>query len=227
MSLELPFVGREAEVRQLTKLHAQKKHAFIIGPPGIGKSALIAHLRTLRPLFLCAQSSTLAQVCDGLERELGLASEDLRLVKRKNRVLKALADAGQAVVFDGVSWTTPKLSSFLDGASERVPVWIASRAEHGWDFGHFWPFLWKFARVELHPFHLAETEALVDAAVKAGLIPPQAMSIAAWLHQRSNGSPLVLRELFEELATSRYDVNNPRSLRLLDLDRRIHEVFPG
>ena len=48
--------------------------------------ALIAHLRTLRPPVLCAQCSTLAQICDGLERELGLASEDLRLVKRKNRV---------------------------------------------------------------------------------------------------------------------------------------------
>ena len=36
-----------------------------------------------------------------------------------------------------------------------------------------------------------------------------------------------LRELLEELATGRYDLSSPEALRRLDLDRRIHEVFPG
>ena len=37
----------------------------------------------------------------------------------------------------------------------------------------------------------------------------------------------MLRELFEELAAGKYDLNNPLALRRLDLDRRIHEVLPS
>ena len=76
-------------------------------------------------------------------------------------------------------------------------MWICARSEHPWDIGHFWPLLVRFERVELRPFHLSETQALVEAAVEAGLIPPGTRNIVEWLHRRSGGSPLVLRELFE------------------------------
>jgi hypothetical protein len=102
-----------------------------------------------------------------------------------------------------------------------------ARSGDPWDIGHIWPLLVRFARVELRPFHLAETQALVEAAVQAGLMPPEARNIVEWLQRRSAGSPLVLRELFDELATGQYDLANPHALRRLDLDRRIHEVFPA
>jgi hypothetical protein len=130
------------------------------------------------------------------------------------------------VVFDGLGWTTPKLSSFLESVMERVPVWIVTRSEHPWDIGRFWALLVRFERVELKPFHPAETRALVLAAVAAGLIPHEALNIVRWLHRQSNGSPLVLRELLEALATRDYDLSNPIALRRMDLDRRICEVFP-
>jgi hypothetical protein len=36
----------------------------------------------------------------------------------------------------------------------------------------------------------------------------------------------VLRDLLEELAAREYDLSNPHALRRLELDRRIHEMFP-
>jgi hypothetical protein len=45
-------------------------------------------------------------------------------------VLKSLKGTKRAVVFDGASWTTPKLSGFIEGVSERVPVWLCARSEH-------------------------------------------------------------------------------------------------
>lgn len=130
-------------------------------------------------------------------------------------------------MFDEVSWTTPKLSSFIESVTERAPVWICAHSEHPWDIGHIWPLLARFARVEVRPFHLSETQALVKAAIAANRIPAAALEIVEWLHRRSTGRPLVLRELFEELATCKYDLTNPLALRRLDLDRRIHEVFPS
>ena len=223
----LPFVGRGKEVARLKQLHAQRKHVLILGPAGVGKSALLAHLRRQLPLLLCPRSEHFGEICDSLESELRLSAADLKLLQRKQRLRQALAGAGKTVVFDGLGWTTPKLSSFLETVSARVPVWIATRSEHVWDIGHFWTLLVRFERVEVHPFHLAETQAVVEATVKREMIPPETLRIVEWLQRRSAGSPLVLRELFEELATGHYDLSNPVALRRLDLDRRIHEVFPA
>lgn len=224
--LALPFIGREKELARLERLLTTRQSALILGPAGVGKTALLVRLKLQCDFLLCPQADRLAAICECLEAQLGLNPDDLRLVRRKNRVLQALAEAKRPVVFDGVGWTTPRLASFLEGVMARVPVWIATRSEHSWDIGHVWPLLNRVERVELHPFHLAETRELVAATVAAGLIPREAANIVEWLHHRSQGSPLVLRELFAELAAHSYDLSQPSALRRLDLDRRIHEVFP-
>jgi hypothetical protein len=224
---ELPLVGREKEIAQLKQLYAQGRHALIIGSAGVGKSALIRQLATEVPLLICPQSARLTEIYTALEQQLGLEAADLKLVQRKNRLLAELARAQPTVVFDGVGWMTPRLSSFLECVCQRAPVWIATRSEHPWDIGHFWPLLTRFERVELRPFSSRETAALVGAAIKRGLIPPETARIVEWLHRRSAGRPLVLHELLRELATGRYDLSNPLGLRRLDLDRRIHEVLPA
>jgi hypothetical protein len=224
--LALPFVGRSKEAAQLERLHAQRGHALILGPAGVGKTELIRHLASRLPVLVCPQSVRLAEICGALENQLGLDAGGLTLVPRKNRVLRALAGSKRTVVLDGLGWTTPKLSSFLECVMARVPVWIATRSDHSWDIGHVWPLLGRVERVELPPFHPAETHACVAAAVEAGRIPREALGIVEWLHRHSGGVPLVPRELLEELATHRYDLANPRALRRVDLDRRIHKLFP-
>jgi len=226
MSLALPFVGRRKEVARLDWLHAQRQHALILGSAGVGKTALIKNLASRLPLLICPQSGRLSDMVGALENQLGLEAGEQHLIPRKNRLLLALAGAQQIVVFDGVGWTTPRLSSFIECVMERAAVWIATRSEHSWDIGHVWPLLGHFERVKLNPFHPAETRELVAAASVAGLIPREALNIVAWMHRRSNGCPLVLRELLKELATGRYDLTNPHALKLLDLDRRIHELLP-
>jgi GTPase SAR1 family protein len=224
MKLSLPFVGRKKEIGRLRQLHKQRRHTLILGAKGVGKSALIAHLCESLHLRVCPASERLSEICEALMRELGLDESDLHLVRHKNRLLKSLTGTKRAVVFDGVSWTTPKISSFFDCVSERVPVWICSRSEHASDIGHFWQFLWKFERVELHPFHLADTRALAEAAVDTGQIPTAALDVVERLHHLSAGNPQVLCELLDGLAGGRYDPHKLFDLKLLDLDRRIKQL---
>ena len=226
MNIQLPFVGRTKEIAVLKRLHAQRKHVLILGPEGVGKSALVEHLRDSLRLRVCPASERLREICEALEREFDLEAGDFHIVQRKNRLLKLLKGTKRAVVFDGASWTTPKLGNFIENVSERVPVWLCARSEHSWDIGHIWPLLVRFEHVELKPFHPGETQMLVEAAVRGGSVPADTLNIMAWLHRRAAGNPKILCGLLEEIARGHYDLSNSHALRLLNLDRRIHELFP-
>ena len=221
MNIALPFVGRAKEISLLQRLHAQRKHALILGPAGVGKSALVEHLRGTLPLVFCAQSRTLGGICDNLESELNSSAPLAPLVQRKNRLLKILAETSQTVVFDGMGSTTPKISSFLERTMERAPVWICARSELAGNIGHFWPLLARFEKIELRPFHLFGTKALLAAAVENGQIPPSVAPFARQLHRLSAGLPLALRDLLEQFATGHYDLSRRAGLQLLELDCHI------
>jgi len=224
MSLTLPFVGRRKQTSQLQRLHAQRKHSLILGPEGVGKTALIANVASRLPLLICPNSVRLSDICSALESQLRLEASGRRLSPRKNHLLNTLRQAGQTVVFDGVTWTTPKLSSFLECVMERAPVWIAARSDRSWDIGRAWPLLVRFTRIEIKPFHLAETRELIEAAIKLGLAPISAADAVERLHHLCAGNPKVLVELIEGLATGHYDPHRKFDLRLLDLDRRIQNL---
>lgn len=213
---------------QLRQLHKLRRHVLILGAEGIGKSALVEQLREPLGLWICPRSEHLGEICESLECELDLAVGDLLLVKRKNRILKMLKETKRVtVVFDGASWTTPKLGAFIENVSLCAPVWICARSEHPWDIGRIWPLLARFGRVVLKPFHPKETQKLVAAAIQEKIIPEKTLGVVDWLHRRAEGNPKIICELLTEIARGHYDLNNFHSLRLLDLDRRIHEFFPA
>ena len=217
-------MGREKELARLKQLHAQRRHVLILGPAGMGKSALVERLRESLDLCVCPASKRFSEICNSLEQELELESTGLHLIQRKNHLLKLLKGTKHAVVFDGAGWTTPKLSSFIENVSERVPVWICTRSEHPWDIGHIWPLLVRFEKVEIKPFHPAETRGLIETAIRLGVVPPGMGDTVERLHHLCAGNPGVLCELIEGLSTGHYDPHKKFDLRLLDLDRRIQHL---
>ncbi len=219
-----PFVGREKELARLRELHRERRHVLILGADGVGKSALVAHAKQMLPLLVCPRSERLSEICAALESQLGLEATGAHLMARKSRLLRALAGCRQAVVFDGVGWTTPKVGSFFECVSERVPVWIVSRSDHAWDIGRIWPLLSRFERVELHPFHPAETRELMARGVTAGQFAADVLDAVAQLHHLAAGNPRVLCELLEVLAGGRYDLRKRFDVKMLELDHRIRHL---
>jgi len=226
-TLALPFVARTQEAAQLRRLYIQRKHVLIAGPAGVGKSAVVAQLRATLPLVVCAQSETLGEICGNLEAELAPSAPPRPLVQRKNRLLRTLAETRRTVVFDGASWTTPKISSFLECAMERVPVWICARSGLAGDIGHFWRLLARFETIQLHPFDYSETRALLRAAVASGQVPPSIEPFARPLHQLAGGLPRTLCELLEQFANGHYDLARRAGRQLLETDRRIKKLEPS
>ena len=224
MNKSLSFYGCEKEVEQLRQLYADHRNALIVGPAGIGKTALMRHVRQNCPLLLCEETSSLRRICDGLERDLGWRHYKLNVIERKKRLIDYLSRRGETVVFDHVALTPPRVARFMAHIGERVPVWIVCRSTIASEIGRVWEYLVHFQRIEMAPLTVNETRVLVEASAQAGHIQDDARSHAALLHRMSKGNPRILEELLIELSNRNYQMDSTFGRELLDLDRRIHEL---
>jgi hypothetical protein len=224
MNKSFAFFGRKREIAELLTLHAYGKHVLIVGPAGIGKTALLREIRQYCPLLVCEETSSFRRICDSLERQLGWAHHKLKLIERKNRLLGYLLRRGEPIAFDHVSRTPPRIARFIAHLGEQIPIWIACRSDKPHDIGHIWPELYKFTRVAVSPMTEIETQALVAEAVAQGNIQKDAWRHVNELHQMSGGNPRILGELLIELGERKYKIDSSFGLSLLNLDRRIHEI---
>jgi SH3-like domain-containing protein len=224
MNNNFAFFGRGKEIDQLLSLYALHKRALIVGPAGIGKTALLRQVRQRCPVLVCEETSSLRRICDSVERQLGWTHYKLNVIERKNRLLAHLERRGEQVAFDHVALTPPRVARFMALLAEKIPIWIACRSDRAHEIGHIWQELYKFARVEISPLTAVETRALVEQAAAQGKIQEDARKHADELHRMSGGNPRILEELLIELAAREYRINSSFGLDLLSLDRRIHEI---
>lgn len=224
MNKSFAFFGRQREVDELRTLHTLRKHVIIVGPAGIGKTAVLRQVQKYCPLLICEETSSLRRICDSLERQLGWSYHGLNVIERKNRLLVYLHRRAEPVAFDHVAHTVPRVARFIAHLAEKIPIWIACRSDRPHEIGHIWPELYKFVCVELLPLTEIETRVLIDEAAAQGNIQADARKHAHELHRMSGGNPRILEELLIELAAREYNIDSSFGLDLLDLDRRIHEI---
>ena len=224
MKKGLPFFGRQSDVNELRTLYDLRRHVVIVGPAGIGKSALLRQVRQYCPLLVCEETSSLRRICENLERQLGWAHSKLNVIERKERLLAYLERRGEPVVFDHLAHTPPRLARFIAYLGEHIPIWIACRSDQPHEIGHIWLDLYKFQRVTISPLTALETRTLVEEAVAEGNIQADACEHTDELHRMSGGNPRILEGLLIELTAREYRIESPFGLDPLDLDRRIREV---
>lgn len=224
MNNSLAFIGRDREIQQLTQCYLDRKHVLLVGSDGTGKTALLRQMRQYFPMLLCEETSSLGRICDGLERQLGWKHYKMSLIERKNRLIAYLGRRGEPVVFDNMALTPPRVARFVAHLLERIPVWIAARSPMAGDIGAVWQHLYAFEKIDLGPLSLTESTALIEAAVTIGNVQPDVRSRIRKLHEMSGGNPRVLENLLIELTAREYKMDGVFGMRLLDLDRRIHEV---
>ena len=83
MNHSLAFAGHEREIWHLRDLYSERKCVLLVGPVGIGKTALLQHMRQQLPMLLCEETSSLRRICDGLERQLGWTHYKMNAIERQ------------------------------------------------------------------------------------------------------------------------------------------------
>lgn len=223
LNVSLSFAGRVDELEQLNSLFEQRRHVLVLGPSGIGKSALLNQVRARTPFLLCDDTSNLSRICDGLERQLGWSHPRLTVVERKNRLLSYVEKRGQPIAFDHVAHTPPRIARFMAHLSAHVPVWIVCQSDRPHQIGRLWEYLSDFVRIEIAPLKKTDVGLLINQAVSKGILVPDALDHVDALYRLSKGNPRILEELLIELSAREYKMNTSFGRSLLALDRRIQE----
>lgn len=116
----VPLIGRAEELAQLRRLVAEPSLVSVIGPPGVGKSALVRSALSEREERLvsvdAAAVSTITDLEEGLRDRLGL--RDRPLHDPRVDVLRALA--GSLLVIDGCDALREEIARFVSDLLEAV-----------------------------------------------------------------------------------------------------------
>jgi hypothetical protein len=214
---------RKELVQRPWLLYFERKNVLLVGPEGIGKTTILREASEGLSLRVCYESSSLGQICDWLENELGWHDRRLNIIERKNRLLRHLEEQRETVAFDQVAETPPRVARFIAHLVRQVPVWIVCRSDQRGAIGHIWEYLYNFTRIEVPSLTLAETSALIGNAVASGKIQSDAAGHSAELQRISKGVPRVIEGLLAELAARNYKMEGQSGLHLLELDRQIRE----
>jgi hypothetical protein len=217
------FVGRGPLLRRLERLYRASRHVLLLGPPGAGKSMVLAELTRAHPMLIASHCGCLGDVLADLEPAAGLEAGELKLATRVHRALARLQEIGRPVVFENVARVPPKVAHFIRVLMMNQPVWLVARSALPLNLGHVWPYLFLFERAELPPFSPEETRAFLTAAEFPG-DRPGLLASTLRLHRLAAGHPGTLVALVAELRHRAYDLRTAEGLRLLALHARITDV---
>ncbi len=216
----VPFVGRQALLHGLGRLYRSSRHVLLVGPPGVGKSMVVAELIRTHPVLFAPRCNCLGELLAALEPASRLDRGELKLPARVHRLGAHLPRIGRPIVIDNVTRVPPRVAHLLRFLMLRQPVWLVVRSTDPLDLGHVWPYLFLFKHVEVPPFSLAETRAFL-AAVDFPGDRRELLAAALRLHRLSAGHPATLAALVAELRCRTYDLRTAEGLRLLALHARI------
>jgi DNA polymerase III delta prime subunit len=216
----VPFIGRKTLLHRLGILYRSSRHVLLLGPPGVGKSLVIAELLRTHPVLFAQDCGCLGDLLASLEPAAGLDPGELKMPARVHRLAARLPELVRPIVIDNVARVPPRVAHLFRFLMLRQPVWLVVRSTDPLNLGHVWPYLFLFKHVDVPPFSLAETQAFLAAVDFAG-DRRELLAAALRLHRLAAGHPATLAALVTELRCRTYDLRTSEGLRLLALHARI------
>jgi len=222
------LIGREQEFRLLGEWIGQRKNILVLGPEGVGKSAILEHLLaagTLKRALYSKRSTTLKETLANIA-EFALGSKNLRqenISSLKKMCYGILAASPQYAVLDHLVWVEPKFYGFLTYLKEREITFItATRAPNKKEIGHLWMGLYDFEKLEIKNLDQTGTSQWIDSCAESfDLKLHDAANFKKEAFTISRGNPKIIKELCRLAGDEKYYAKGSWDLKLMDLDRRI------
>jgi hypothetical protein len=226
------LIGREQECRLLDELIRQRKNILIVGPEGVGKSAIVDHALAngaVKNILYSKSSATLKETLANMA-EFALGSKNLHqknILSLKKICYRLLEASPDYAVLDHMVWVEPKFYGFLTYLKEqKIAFIIVTRSSDKKDIGHLWMGLYDFERIEIKNLDHAGTEQLIDDCAQSfDLKLHEATNFKNEVFTISKGNPTIIKELCRLAREEKYRARGPIDVKLIDLDRRIKSVM--
>jgi hypothetical protein len=222
------LIGRESESRLLEELIRQRKNILIVGPEGVGKSAIVDHALAngaVKNILYSKSSATLKETLANMA-EFALGSKNLHsknILSLKKICYEFLKASPDYAILDHMTWVEPKFYGFLTYLKEqRIAFIIVTRSQNKKDIGHLWMGLYDFERIEIKNLDHAGADRLIDYCAQSfDLNLYETTHFKNEVSAISNGNPKIIWELCRLAQDKRYHAKGYIDVKLMDLDRRI------
>ncbi len=233
------LIGRQRELHQLREYIARHRHTLVVGPVGIGKTALlraaveqaprvvvIAHIAPFRQALLSVAQQLQAQGRLVLP-ETDTAYLDWSEIKphlshlTTSEFVKTLAPVlcETIVVIDDVAGMTPTIGKLLEPFFETSLIIGAITTIES--TGELLPFFWHFQLLPLGPLSREHAKMLLWSRIDRTRLP-DAECFETHALDVANGNPLAIVELVRQ--ASRQPLQDPAEIKALTHDAGIRYV---
>lgn len=222
------LVGREQECRLLNELTGQKKNILILGPEGVGKTAIVDHVLAegqMKDVLRSKSSTSLKETLVNMIQS-AFGSKDLQkknILTLKKICCELLDQSPEYVVLDHVAWVEPRFYGFLTYLKERkIPLIIVARKADKGNVGRLWMGLYDFKKLEIKNLEEPNTGRLVDCYIaRFDLKMETVTDFKKAIFKISGGNPKIIKELCDLARDEKYRAKGYTDVKLMDLDRRI------
>jgi hypothetical protein len=226
------LIVRDDERRALDELMRRKRNILIVGDEGVGKSAILENAISagaVKNILYSKHSTTLKETLVNLVGSVvgvkGLQKKNILTLKKS--CYRLLEVNPEYVVLDHVAWVEPKFYAFLTYMKERnIPFIIATRKPDKNNVGHLWMGLYDYATMDIKNLDPTKTGRLVDHYATSFHLKIAAESdFKKDIFKISKGNPKVIKDLCQLARDEKYRLNGYVDVRLMELDRKIHNVI--
>jgi integrase/recombinase XerD len=222
------LIGREQECRLLDDLIRRRKNILMLGPEGVGKSAIVDNVLAagaVKNVLYSKRSATLKETLAHLV-EFALGSRNLQqknILSLKKICYDLLEARPDYAILDHLSWVEPKFYGFLTYLREqKITFILVTRNEDKKNIGHLWMGLYDFEKLAIKNLDQANTGHLIEYyAEHFDLKLQQQEDFKKKVFTISNGNPKIIKELCGLAREEKYRAKGYVDVKLMDLDRRI------
>jgi hypothetical protein len=166
----IPLAGRLSEVRELVRALEMRQSRLITGPPGMGKTRLLAEAVSAyaAPYLLIRRPLVLHDLLVRLAETLACHSYGATSMSLKPAVLEALRDEPRAIFLEDVTNADPRMYRFLQAIYHSPGNCLIVTARSRASLGYLRRLMWDpREEIRLQPLKRAEAAELFEAAVAA------------------------------------------------------------